>query len=77
MHASQFKEMSRLLPFTQVGLQSQRGFPLTRHIVTSFPSDGFGEQPTMSPIGAFETCQRSLKISAYRGRPEVIGARSE
>jgi len=29
----------------------------------------------MPPLGTFETCQRTLKMSAYRGRPEVIGAR--
>ena len=32
---------------------------------------------TWSPIGTFETCRQTLKLSAYRGRPEVIGAQSE
>jgi len=26
---------------------------------------------------AFETCRRTLRMSVYRGRPEVIGAPSE
>ena len=32
-------------------------------------------QTRMSPIGTFETCRRTLKMSAYRGRPEVLGRR--
>src|ERR1019366_4515093 len=28
-----------------------------------------------SVVGTFETCRRTLKMSAYRGRPEVGGAR--
>src|SRR6266404_1788208 len=31
----------------------------------------------MSVRGTFETCRRTLKRSAYGGRPEVIGTRSE
>jgi len=30
-----------------------------------------------STHGTFETCRRTLRMSVYRGRPEVIGARSE
>jgi hypothetical protein len=30
-----------------------------------------------SVVGTFETCRRTLRMSVYRGRPEVIGARSE
>ena len=30
-----------------------------------------------SLVGTFETCRRTLRMSVYRGRPEVIGARSE
>src|ERR1700732_2795667 len=30
----------------------------------------------MSAFVTFETCRWTLKMSAYRGRPEVIGARS-
>src|SRR6202022_2321457 len=30
-----------------------------------------------SAVGTFETCQRTLKRSAYDGKPEVIGTRSE
>ena len=30
-----------------------------------------------SLFGTFETCRRSLKMSAYRGTPEVIGTQSE
>ena len=30
-----------------------------------------------SAPGTFETCRRTLKMSAYRGEPEVIGRRSE
>jgi hypothetical protein len=30
-----------------------------------------------SEAGTFETCRRAQKTSAYRGRPEVIDARSE
>src|SRR5207253_2485393 len=30
-----------------------------------------------SLVGTFETCRRTLKMSAYRTKPEVIGARSE
>src|SRR6266436_2814647 len=33
--------------------------------------------PEPSTHGSFETCRRTLRMSAYRGRPEVIGARSE
>jgi len=29
----------------------------------------------MSPFGPFETCRQAQIMSAYRGRPEVIGAR--
>src|ERR1035437_7680047 len=28
-----------------------------------------------SVVGTFETCRRTMKMSAYRGRPEVGGAR--
>ena len=28
-------------------------------------------------IGTFETCRRPLRMSVYRGRPEVVGAPSE
>jgi hypothetical protein len=28
-------------------------------------------------LGTFETCRMTLRMSAYRGRPEVSGARSE
>src|SRR5713101_7065880 len=31
----------------------------------------------MSGFGTFETCRRTLKRSAYRGRSEVIGSQSE
>src|SRR5665811_2550970 len=31
----------------------------------------------MTAIGTFETCRRTLRMSANRGRLEVIGARSE
>src|ERR1700682_1008850 len=30
-----------------------------------------------SAVGTFETCQRTLKRSAYDGKPEVTGTRSE
>jgi hypothetical protein len=30
-----------------------------------------------SGSGTFETCQPALKLSAYRGRPEVTGGQSE
>jgi hypothetical protein len=30
-----------------------------------------------SPIGTFETCQRTVRMSANRGRPEVAGGRSK
>jgi hypothetical protein len=30
-----------------------------------------------SGCGTFETCRRYLKMSAHRGRPEVISARPE
>jgi len=29
-----------------------------------------------SPIGTFETCRRTLRMSAVRGRPEVTGRHS-
>jgi hypothetical protein len=32
--------------------------------------------PEPSTHGTFETCQPALKLSAYRGRPEVIGSRA-
>jgi len=28
-----------------------------------------------SGIGTFETCRRVLRMSAYRGKPEVVGSR--
>jgi hypothetical protein len=31
----------------------------------------------MSAPGTFETCRGTLRMSVLRGRPEVIGARSE
>jgi len=31
----------------------------------------------LSGPGTFETCQPAWNLSAYRGRPEVIGARSK
>jgi hypothetical protein len=33
--------------------------------------------PEPSTHGTFETCQLALRMSAYRGRPEVIGPWSE
>jgi hypothetical protein len=30
-----------------------------------------------SPVGTFETCRQPLGMSAYRGRPEVAGARAK
>jgi hypothetical protein len=30
---------------------------------------------SMSDIGIFETCRRTLKMSAGRGEPEILGAR--
>jgi hypothetical protein len=36
-----------------------------------------GYRAAISCCGTFETCRRTLKSSAYRGRPEVIGASSE
>ena len=36
-----------------------------------------GFQSSMSTVGTFETCQPALKLSAYRGRPEVTGGQSE
>jgi NAD(P)-dependent dehydrogenase (short-subunit alcohol dehydrogenase family) len=30
-----------------------------------------------SPYGTFETCRPALKMSVYRGRPEVTGRRSK
>jgi ABC-type uncharacterized transport system substrate-binding protein len=30
-----------------------------------------------SVVGTFETCQPARKLSAYRGRPEVVGGQSE
>jgi hypothetical protein len=29
----------------------------------------------LTGVGTFETCRRPLKMSVYRGRPEVTGAR--
>src|SRR5882672_551258 len=35
-------------------------------------------KPTCTPVvGTFETCRGTLKMSAYRGRSEVVGARLE
>jgi hypothetical protein len=34
-------------------------------------------ETTNSGIGTFETCQPALKMSVYRGRPEVVGVPSE
>jgi hypothetical protein len=31
----------------------------------------------MSPIGTFETCRRTTRMSVYQGRPEMIRRRSE
>jgi len=31
----------------------------------------------MSLAGTFETCRRALKMSAYRGGSEVVGAQSK
>ena len=31
----------------------------------------------MSPMGTFETSRMTLRMSAYRGRPEVSGVRSK
>jgi hypothetical protein len=30
----------------------------------------------MSLVGTFETCQPALRMSVHRGRPEVVGPRS-
>ena len=32
---------------------------------------------TMSVVGTNAKCERALNLSAFRGKPEVIGARSE
>jgi len=36
----------------------------------------FLSKDSTSAIGANATCRRALKLSAYRGRPDVIGAQS-
>ena len=34
-------------------------------------------RPMRSVVGTFETCRPALRMSVYRGRPEVVGARSK
>ena len=44
------------------------------------PSAGPGAEAhpdRMSGPGTFEACRQTLRMSVYRGRPEVIGARSK
>ncbi|MEA2911029.1 MAG: hypothetical protein QOJ15_3110 [Bradyrhizobium sp.] len=39
-------------------------------------ADEVVEQQPMSVLGTFETCRLTLKMSAYRGRPEMAPASS-
>src|SRR2546429_7135565 len=49
---------------------------LSRSIV-GIQAVGFARTGATFALGTFERCRRTLKASAFRGRPEVIGARSE
>src|SRR6202171_6349558 len=59
------------------GSQTRQRCPLSWLPVSVLAPRAAGWSAATLCVGTFETCRRTLKMSAYRGRPEVDGAPSE